>query len=277
MSARATSAQASASRPENDASSADRRTPTAMSGPAPSRIASSTSRQKRSAGVEGAVVAVVAQVGARREELRGEVRVGRRELDAVHPALARPHGAGAEAVDQVADLGSREGARLDVEALRRHRGRRDRGRARRRGDLLAPAVEELQEETRAVRADGVAEAAVGRHDLGQVAADRVRRQEARGVHRGRLEEDRPDAAARPGLLVGDEVVGRHVVVHEARLVRRRDDAVAQLDRAELDRPQDVRVRALGAHARVAPRTATASTSTSIPGRSSADETAVPAG
>ena len=47
VSARAISAQASASRPENDASSADSRTPTAMSGPAPSRIASSTSRQKR--------------------------------------------------------------------------------------------------------------------------------------------------------------------------------------------------------------------------------------
>ena len=59
-------------------------------------------RGRSAAGVERAVVAVVAVVGARREELRGEVGVGRRELDPVHPALARPHGAGAEAVDQLA-------------------------------------------------------------------------------------------------------------------------------------------------------------------------------
>ena len=183
----------------------------------------------------------------------------------------------AEAVDQLADLAPGERARLDVEALRRHGGGRDGGRARRRRDLLAAAVEELQEEPGAVRADGVAEPAVGGHDLGQVAADGVGGQQARRVHRGGLEEDGADAAAGPRLLVGDEVVGRHVVVHEARLVRRRDHPVAQLDRPELDRPQDVRVRVRGAHARVAPRTATASTSTSIPGRSSADETAVPAG
>ena len=94
------------------------------------------------------------------------------------------------------------------------------------------------------------------------------------MHRGGLEEHRPDAAAGPGLLVGDEIVRRHVVVHEARLVRRRHDPVAQLHRPEPHGRQQVRV---GRHARVDPRTATASSSTSMPRTSSALPMAVAAG
>jgi hypothetical protein len=52
------------------------------------------------------------------------------------------------------------------------------------------------------------------------------------VHRCRFEHDEADAAASPRLVVGDELVSRHVVVDERRLVRGRDDPVPQLDWAE---------------------------------------------
>ena len=76
------------------------------------------------------------------------------------------------------------------------------------------------------------------HDLGQVAADGVRRQEARGVDGRRLDDDQPRAAGGPGAVVGDQVVGRQMVMHERRLVRRRDDAVLDRDRPELERGEE---------------------------------------
>ncbi len=43
------------------------------------------------------------------------------------------------------------------------------------------------------------------------------------MHRRRLEEDRANAAAGAGLVVGDEVVGRQVVVDEARSGESKDE------------------------------------------------------
>ena len=60
-----------------------------------------------------------------------------------------------------------------------------------------------------------------------------------GCDRRRLEHDQSGAAARARLVVGDEVVGRQVVVDERRLVRGRDDPVLELDRAERKRAEQV--------------------------------------
>ena len=59
------------------------------------------------------------------------------------------------------------------------------------------------------------------------------------MHGRRLEHDQPDAAARPRLVVGDEVVRRQVLVDEGRLVRGRDDPVLELDRPERERAEEV--------------------------------------
>ena len=106
-------------------------------------------------------------------------------------------------------------------------------------DLLAAAVQQLDEQARPVRLHGRGDTPVARGDLGQKAAERVRCEQPGRVHRRRLEHDQAGAAARAGLVVGDEVVGRQVVVDERRLVRGRDDPVLQLDRAERERAEQM--------------------------------------
>ena len=54
----------------------------------------------------------------------------------------------------------------------------------------------------------------------------------------RLEDDQPGAPPGPGLVVGDEAVGREALVDEGRLVRRRDDPVRELDRADAKRAEE---------------------------------------
>ena len=132
--------------------------------------------------------------------------------------------------DDPLDLLGAKRARLDLEALARDRGGRDGRRARGRRDLLAPAVEELHGKLRPVRPDGLEDTLVAGHDLLLVAGQRVGGQEPGRVHRGRLEDDEPRAAARAGLMVGDELVRRHVVVDERRL------CAVEAMRFGLDRP-----------------------------------------
>ena len=100
-------------------------------------------------------------------------------------------------------------------------------------------MEQLDEEPRAVRLHRRCDAPVPLDDLREVAAEGVRGEQARRVHRRRLEHDQPDAAPRPRLVVGDEVVRRQVLVDERGLVRGRDDAVLELDRTERERAEQV--------------------------------------
>ena len=160
------------------------------------------------------VVLVVTEVRHRREELRAEIAVRHRHLEAVDAALAGLCGAVGEGGEQVGDVAPREGAGLDVEPRGRHGGRGDGGGPRRRRDALPSTVEQLQEQARAVRPERVADAAVDRDHGGVEAGDRVRRQETGLVHAGGLDEDRRRAAAGARLLVGQEVVGGHAVVDE---------------------------------------------------------------
>ena len=100
-------------------------------------------------------------------------------------------------------------------------------------------MEELDEEPRPVGANGGSHTLVAADDLREVPAERVRGQQARRVNRSRLEHDQARPTPRPRLVVGDEVVGRQVVVDERRLVRRRDDPVLDLDRPQRERAEQV--------------------------------------
>ena len=140
-----------------------------------------------------------------------------------------------------------------VEALRRHRGRRDGGRARRGGDLLPPAVEELDEQPRPVRRGPCRRAAGsrGRSPAGsrRCVCDVSRPVGCTAVASRKIAPTPPRGAR---LLVGDQVLGRHVLVHEARLVRRRDDPVAQRDGPERDRREQLHRRTVPLRPRAAP-------------------------
>lgn len=155
-----------------------------------------------------------------------------RDLNAVEPGLRRQRRRGGVAGDDRLHLGRTEGPRLDLEALRRNRRWGERGRSRRARDQLAAAVEELDEEPRPARLDRLGDPPVAGDDLVGIAGERPRRQTTGPVDGSRLEDDEADPAAGARLVVGGEVVGRQVVVHEHRLVRREDDPVRKLDRAE---------------------------------------------
>ena len=119
-------------------------------------------------------------------------------LDAVDPALRGVRRRLPVAVDHLPDLAARERARLGLEPRAGHAGRRHRRRPRRRRDHLAAAVEELHDDLRAVRVHGVGQPPEDRHDLGQVAADRVRRQQPGVVGRRRLDADQRRRRRAPG-------------------------------------------------------------------------------
>jgi hypothetical protein len=59
------------------------------------------------------------------------------------------------------------------------------------------------------------------------------------MNRRGLDDDQPCAAGGAGAVIGHQVVGRQVVVDERGLVRRRDDAVLDHDRAECERREEV--------------------------------------
>ena len=121
--------------------SALRRTPTASSGAA-ERTASRTARRKRA----GSPHSSSRRLRSRREELRRQVAVRRRDLDAVQPGLGRVRSRLRVAGDDGRDFVAGEGARLDVEAQARHGRRCERRRARRARDLLPATMEQLDEE-----------------------------------------------------------------------------------------------------------------------------------
>ena len=173
--------------------------------------------------------------------------MGGRDLDPVEAGGGDVGGRARVAVDDRLDVRLSSGARLDVEAAARDRRGGDRGRAGRARDLLAAAVEELDEEPRPVRPHGLGDAGEPGGRLFPVAREGVRSQEPGRVDGRRLEDDQPDAAPSPRLVVGDEVVGRKVVVNERRLVGGRDDPVPQPDRPDQERAEE-RVK----HARARP-------------------------
>jgi hypothetical protein len=95
------------------------------------------------------------------------------DLHAVEPAFDRYLGSPGIALDDLLDLLLTHLSRLDAEAGARHWGRRQRGGTWSGGDLLATAVEELDEETRATGAHGRHHSTVCRREVGQPAVQRV--------------------------------------------------------------------------------------------------------
>ena len=157
----------------------------------------------------------------------------RRDLDPIEPGLGRQRRDPRVPVHDRLDLLPGQRPRLDVEAEARDRGRREGGLARRTGDLLPTAVKELDEQTRAVPLNGLGDAREAGERFLPVAGERVRRRAGPdGSTAVGLEDDQPRAAASASLVVGDEVLGRKVLVDERRLVGRRDDPVLKLDRAD---------------------------------------------
>ena len=136
------------------------------------------------------------------------------------------------ALDDLADLDTRERACLGVEPeLGTGEGATAAGRYPSR-ICSRPPWQSWTNTRGAVSVHGVGDRAVGRHHLRPVPGDLMRGEQARRVRGGRLDRDQSRAAGRAGLVVGDEIVGRDAVGDEAGLVGGRDDAVAQLDRAE---------------------------------------------
>ena len=109
-------------------------------------------------------------------------------------------------------------AAADLEALARNRGRGDGGGPGRQVDLLAPAVEELYEETGAARMHGLGDARETLDDARVVAGHGVPGQQAARVHRRGLDADQPGAAAGSRGVVGDEVIPGQPVLDERRLM-----------------------------------------------------------
>ena len=164
-------------------------------------------------------------------------------LDAVEPSLGRKRGGARVASNDALDVGGPRSAWLRAKPRAGNRRRRERRWPRSACDLLAPSVEDLDEDPRPVRLHGRSDSAVPVDDLGQVPTERVRGQQAALVDRRRLEDDQPDTASRAGLVIGDEVVRRQVLVDESRLMRSRDDPVRDLDRPESKRAKKAREHA----------------------------------
>ena len=204
--------------------------PTASPGPRRARTAASTSSAKRQP--LGSPPRTRRRAGScAAEELRDQVAVRHRHLDAVDPGLAHVAATVSWSATRSSHLAP---VRARGSILKRWLGTAEGATAGARGgsvDLLAAAVEELHEEPRAVVVHRVGQRASRRRSPG-VARDRVRGQQAARVHRRGLDADRAGTAGGARRVVGHEVVGRQAVVDEPRLVGRRDDAVGERDRPE---------------------------------------------
>ncbi len=152
--------------------------------------------------------------------------MGERQLDPIDAPLAREAGGGLVAVDDLAQLPGAQRPRLALEPWRGHGRGRHRRSPGRRAELLAPAVEQLHEQLRLVGVERVGEAPVAPGDLRQITPEGVRRQQACRVYGGRLDEDRRGPAGGARGVVGDQRIGRQVVVDERRLMRGRDDPIS---------------------------------------------------
>ena len=94
---------------------------------------------------------------------------------------------------------------------------------------------ELDEELCPFAVDGVSDLRQHWHYFGAVGSDLMITELAARVRRAGLDREQSGATGGARLLVGDQIVGWEAVRYEARLVRGRDDPVADLDRPDLQR------------------------------------------
>ncbi len=184
------------------------------------------------ASIERPAITVGPEIRRRREELRHEVSVRERQLDPIDIAVAGKAGRRPVAIDDLAQLARAERSRLTLEPRRGHRGGRHRRRSRWCPELLAAAVEQLHQQPRLVLVNGVGQAAVAAHDVWQIAPERVRREQAGGMDGSRLDHDRSHTAGRSRRVVGDQRVGRQMVVDKRRLMRGGEHPVTEPQRSK---------------------------------------------
>ena len=185
--------------------------------------------------LERAAPLVVATVAVRREELRDQVAaIGRVDLDAVVAAFACPHGRIGVGLDQLLDV-------LGLGLLRHLEHRRagdvtraDERQLRNQARGLTARVAKLADDLRAVRVNGVRDHLVFRDD--RVVEASRRRAEQPAVRMDDIERrhDERDAALRTLGEVRGLPLGRHAFVRKAVQVRRRHDAIAELDVSDLE-------------------------------------------
>ena len=104
-------------------------------------------------------------------------------------------------------------------------------------------MEELGEKLGAMALHGGGDPPVTAGDLIQIAAERMRGQQARRRDRYRFHHNQPSPAARSRFLVGDEVLGGQVVFDQGGLMRGRDDPAGQFCWADPERAEQRRERA----------------------------------
>ncbi len=200
---------------------------------------------------------VGAHVEQRAHELGQQVAVGRMQLDRVKAGLLDPPGGLAEKIDEFENLGDRCGPDLfalllgvlvdDLVAGRPRQLEHPVGRAEgviARDRALATGMLELHRALRAVAVHGFGEASQTRYvvvAVGDQAGDRW----PAGLHVGRRRADDDETRPAPGdvTVVGDVSLA-HLTVRMGRADVRRnmDNAIGELEVAELDRAEQMRER-----------------------------------
>lgn len=185
--------------------------------------------EEKQAGIEVAVVAILAAVHPRVEELRRQVAVAGDHLHPVQSCLVQAARGGGVAGDDLVDQRLVEFAWHHPEPFV-GRGRGGIGhRQQAVGGLhdLAPGMEDLRQHHAAFGVAGLGDPPVA-GDAGIVGGH----QHVRGVARavvdpGHLHDDQSGAAAGPGAVIGDEWLVDQVVGRHRRVVAARHDAVFQ--------------------------------------------------
>ncbi|MCY1430188.1 hypothetical protein D9M71_461290 [compost metagenome] len=198
--------------------------------------------EEAQARVEIAVVAVAAPVHPRVEELRRQVAVAGDHFHAVQAGRVQAAGGSGVAGDDLVDHRLVQLARHDMETLVR-RGRGGVGNGQQAvGGLhdLAARMEHLRQQHGAFRVTGLGDAPVAL-DAGIVGGHQHMRGVARAVvHPGDLHDDQADAAFRPRLVVGHQLVVDQVVGGHGRIVAGGHDPVLQAFATDFQRAEQVR-------------------------------------
>ncbi|MNZ90254.1 hypothetical protein D3C78_1092110 [compost metagenome] len=198
--------------------------------------------EEAQARVEVAVVAVLAAVHPRIEELRWQVAVTGDHLHAVQPGGLQAARGGGVTGDNLVDHRLVQCARHDVEALVRRGGCGISHRQQAVGGFhdLAAGVEDLRQHHRALGMAGLGDPAVAL-DAGVVGGHQHVRGVARAVvHPGDLHDDQADTAFRPRLVVGDQLLVDQVVGGHRGVVAGGHDPVLQALAADFQRAEQVR-------------------------------------
>jgi hypothetical protein len=167
--------------------------------------------------------------------------MARQHLDAVEPGLGEARGGPPARLDDLSDQISRHLPRHGVKAVVGHRrgGICHAPHAGLAASGAAPGMGKLAEDARAMAVHRRCKAAIAwntlvarDHDLGRVAKGAL-------VVARRLDDDKAGPATGPGFVIGDEVAADEAALGEVGLMPRRQDAVSDLQTAQVERREKV--------------------------------------